>query len=67
VSPDACARPSITARYEHFAHAPLRKSADHLPVARSDATHELIAHLLPLVARRRHVLLTVGWIITDTG
>jgi hypothetical protein len=30
------------------------------------ATYELIAHLLPLIARR-HVLLTVGWIITDTG
>lgn len=31
------------------------------------ATYELIAHLLPLVARRRHVLLTAGWIITGTG
>jgi hypothetical protein len=31
------------------------------------ATYELIAHLLPLVARRRRVLLMVGWIITDTG
>jgi hypothetical protein len=32
-----------------------------------DATHGLIAHLLSLVARRRRVLLAVGWIITDTG
>jgi hypothetical protein len=31
------------------------------------ATYELIAHLLSLVARRRRVLLTVGWVITGTG
>jgi hypothetical protein len=31
------------------------------------ATCELIAHLLPLVARRRRVLPGVGWIIADTG
>jgi hypothetical protein len=36
-------------------------------VAGAGAAYELIAHLLPLVARRRHVLLTVGWIITGTG
>jgi hypothetical protein len=34
---------------------------------RAGATYELMAHLLSLVARRRHVLLTVGWIIADTG
>ena len=31
------------------------------------ASGALIARLLPLVARRRRVLLMVGWIITDTG
>jgi len=32
-----------------------------------DATHELFARLLSLVARCRRVLLRVGWIITGTG
>jgi hypothetical protein len=36
-------------------------------LAEASATYELIAHLLPLVARRRRVLLMGGWIITDTG
>lgn len=31
------------------------------------ASCALIARLLPLVARRRRVLLMVGWIIPDTG
>ena len=36
-------------------------------IAGAGATYELIAHLLSLVARRRRVLLMVGWIIAGTG
>jgi hypothetical protein len=46
----------------------LRAGGPGLPVriGGAGATCELIAHLL-LVARRRRVLLRIGWIITDAG